>query len=399
MRRTVVAALAWAALVTGGLALAEEEPKAAPEPETTDVEAAAPTKVKKKPTDQGVEQVSETYVVKTGDTLWELSQKFLGNAWYWPKVWSYNPEIENPHWIYPGNVVRFFPSQDELPAQVEAGAGDDLPAAPAELADVSMGTLHAPGVVDQDEDPVSIAGRLGFAPSKKNLLRQDGFVTRKEIDDAGVIDRAWAEKSMLSTFDKVYIRFRNASAVRPGERYVIYRTIDQLKHPATGEEFGFLTHVVGTLRVVSIGKNVVTGYIEHTLEDIGRGDFVGPYTTFDKQILTKDNARAVTGQIVASLTPRLQFMGEHHVVFIDKGSKDGVEEGNVFSVVHQGDPLVRDQLPEEIARYPREEVAQIVVVDVKDTASAGLVVRSIRELIVGDRVEMVRTLGPASASR
>src|ERR1035437_9153443 len=46
--------------------------------------------------------------VEKGDTLWDLSQKFLGSPWYWPKVWSYNPEIANPHWIYPGNEVRFF---------------------------------------------------------------------------------------------------------------------------------------------------------------------------------------------------------------------------------------------------------------------------------------------------
>ncbi len=61
----------------------------------------------------------DSYTVKPGDTLWDLSGRFLNNPWYWPKVWSYNPEISNPHWIYPGNVVRFYPSSVEAPTRVE----------------------------------------------------------------------------------------------------------------------------------------------------------------------------------------------------------------------------------------------------------------------------------------
>src|SRR5215471_14225181 len=52
----------------------------------------------------------QVHTVVRGDTLWDLSQHYLGTPWYWPKVWSYNPEIANPHWIYPGNQVRFFGS-------------------------------------------------------------------------------------------------------------------------------------------------------------------------------------------------------------------------------------------------------------------------------------------------
>ena len=60
----------------------------------------------------------ETHSVTRGDTLWDLSQRYLGSPWYWPKVWSYNPEIANPHWIYPGNQVRFFPAGEEVPSRV-----------------------------------------------------------------------------------------------------------------------------------------------------------------------------------------------------------------------------------------------------------------------------------------
>src|SRR5262245_30348463 len=54
-------------------------------------------------------QVSETHAVQSGDTLWDLCSKYLNSPWYWPKIWSYNPQITNPHWIFPGNELRFYP--------------------------------------------------------------------------------------------------------------------------------------------------------------------------------------------------------------------------------------------------------------------------------------------------
>src|SRR6476661_5543146 len=69
----------------------------------------------------------EVHTVQKGDTLWDLSQQYLGSPWYWPKVWSYNPEIANPHWIYPGNKVRFFPAGEEVPSRVEVGNAPEQP--------------------------------------------------------------------------------------------------------------------------------------------------------------------------------------------------------------------------------------------------------------------------------
>lgn len=358
------------------------------EPEGTEVEFAPPPSAP--PSSQGgVDQVAETYTVQPGDTLWDLSQRFLGNPWYWPKVWSYNPEIENPHWIYPGNVVRFYPAAEELPAQLAEGQdlGDALPPPPEELADLSVGSLTAPDLMGQDEDLVAVSGpyKIGFVPPKTTMIRQDGFVTQRELEDAGVIVRAFAEKDMLSTYDKVYVSFRNSAQARVGEKYAIYRTVDEIQHPHTGRKFGFLTHIVGSLRVVAIDRHVATAIIESTYDDISRGNYVGPWGSLEKQIITKPSARDVTGVIISSLVPRMPYMGESHVVFIDKGKRDGVEEGNIFKVIRQGDPLSSDR--REAARFPKEEVATIVVIDVTNEASAGLVLKAIRELEVGDRVE------------
>ncbi len=394
MKRHIAAALLGLAVST--LALAQGAEGAGPavtEPEQGSLDVAQPPAPG---APQGSDQANEVYVVKPGDTLWDLSQKFLGNPWYWPKVWSYNPEIENPHWIYPGNQIRFMPSAEEMPAQVEAGpaqapaaAGDEeaAMAAPAEMGDVTSGSMKSPDLMGQDEDVVAVAAgtRIGFSPTRRSLLRQDGLVTQRELDDAGVLDRAWAEKEMLATYDKVYLRFRNPGQVRIGEKYSIFRTMGEVAHPVTHEPYGFMTKVVGNLHVVSTEGGAVGAIIDQTAEPILRGDFVGPLGNFDRQVVAKQNTRQVSGVILTLLIPTEPAVGEHHVVFVDKGSRDGVEAGNTFTVIRRGDPLHQG---DEGRSFPSEDVATIVIMDVKDNASAGLVVRSIRELVIGDKVEM-----------
>src|SRR5688572_17280612 len=71
--------------------------------------------------------VGETHAVKAGDTLWDLCAKYLNSPWYWPKIWSYNPQITNPHWIYPGNELRFYPSDENLPTNVEVSQATEVP--------------------------------------------------------------------------------------------------------------------------------------------------------------------------------------------------------------------------------------------------------------------------------
>ena len=94
--------------------------------------------------------VPEVYTVEKGDTLWDLCQRFLNNPWYWPKVWSYNPRITNPHWIYPGDEVYFYPQEGQRPVPLQGPEPlEPLEVSGPELPSVSVAPPDQPILLDE----------------------------------------------------------------------------------------------------------------------------------------------------------------------------------------------------------------------------------------------------------
>ncbi len=326
----------------------------------------------------GQSSANETHEVVKGDTLWDLSQKYLGNPWYWPKVWSYNPQINNPHWIYPGDEVRFFPGNGdaEAPAQVDTE------------------NMQQPDEVDtggeDDEGPMVKSDKIGYVPPKSSSFRQDGFVTDRELEGAGRLDKSFAEKEMLDNYDKVYMKFSGGDP-KPGDRFFIYTTVREIKHPITGHHYGYLTHIVGTVKITGADQGTVSGIIDNTWDEVNRGYYLTPYNDKVSRVIpTKPNSSKVKGNIIESLA-ELVNVGEDMVVFVDKGKKDGLEEGNTLDVVRRADGTVAQGLAPgqdgyEDPKLPWEVIGTLMVVDAKDSASTCLALRSMREFVPGDVV-------------
>ena len=341
----------------------------------------------------------EVHTVVPGDTLWDLSQRYLGNAWYWPKVWSYNPEIANPHWIYPGNLVRLFPAGEEAPSQGEAGTQQPAVAA-TELP--SSGDLEAPSAFEAaDEGQVTVSGKIGFVPKQGRRVVHAGFVTGRELDEAGRIDSSFSEALMLSYPDTVYVRFKNKGGAKLGDRYVIFRTEQEVHHPVTGAKVGFLTKFLGVLRVTRVSDKLVTAQVQETWDEVNRGDLVGPYgEQLAETVAPRPNEREVKAIVVTALEPALTLYGEHHELVLDKGRSDGVQQGNTFTIVRQQDLGGNFMNPAkgQNPNLPLEDVAVCLAVDVKDRTTNCLLTRSIREVVPGDRA-LMRPASAPSAQR
>ncbi len=355
------------------------------------------------PQPPGAAQPPDTYTVKPGDTLWDLSGRFLNNPWYWPKVWSYNPEITNPHWIYPGNVVRFFPSAEEAPTRVEpvapVAAAEEEVSAPRELEDLSKGRIDKPEQLGED-DAVAVVGpyKVGQVASRPAPIRRDSFMTRMQLEEAGRIVGAFEERLMLTHLDKIYARFKDPGAVRAGQTYAIYRSEGPIHHPKTGEPVGYKTLILGQAKVTRLDEKAVTLVVTAAYDPIDRGDYLGPWSEkLVKSIQIRPNHASVDGHIVAVTPSVLTGLGESNVVYLDKGQADGVEEGNTFKVLRSGDRSKEPpDRPSYDARLPVEVVGTLVIFDVKERNSSAFVARSLFELYVGDRVEM-RPAGSAGS--
>jgi len=355
----------------------------------------------------------EVYVIVKGDTLWDLSQKFLNNPWYWPKIWSLNAYIENPHWIYPGNKLKIIPGQGgpQAPAQVEqapepmneerpqseiANQVDTTPPEAADLAVVRKGSRE----FDQSSSSVSISGKLAFKPPAVLSVRDSGLVSPEEMRLAGSLDASFEEKDMLSTFDTAYVRFPSRVEVNIGDRIILFRPTGDIVQPVTGRNLGTQTVTMGEAKVISTDGELATVQITRTWEEIERGDLARPWTEQNLKVAPKPNTRDMKGVIVSAVRSGLTTYGESNEVFIDKGANDGVEVGNTFAVIRKGDGL-RDAAVYGKAynmgatgsraagvAVPNENVGLLLVVDVRDRLSTAVVVKSVKELRAGDVVEM-----------
>ena len=329
----------------------------------------------------------DVHAVVKGDTLWDLSQRYLGSPWVWPKVWSYNPEIENPHWIYPGEHVRFFPNGEE----VASGGGDAT--GPGELST----RLEASDSLDAIREPeagVRMVGQIGSHAKRTVTIGRQGYLTPTQLEASGVISASFSEKLALSFPDTCYVTFRKPESVKIGGQYIVFRAAGEVIHPITHKRHGYLTHILGTVRILKEDRGVVVAQVNpDTWDEVLRGDLIGPAgEQMLHSVAPRRNDRDLKGYVIGVVIPYLTTLGVHQVAIVDKGSSDGVQLGQTFTVIRQQDPLelhtflnpAKGQNP----KLPVEDVGVCMAVEVKETATMCLLSWSIREIVYGDRVEM-----------
>ncbi|MBM4319512.1 MAG: LysM peptidoglycan-binding domain-containing protein [Deltaproteobacteria bacterium] len=307
--------------------------------------------------------------VRDGDTLWDLSESYYTSPWYWPQVWAQNPQISNPHYIYPGDLIRFQPL-------TESGL-----AAPGGERDIAT-KLEPTG-------PSVGGARVRFLPKEWNFqvyVRYVGFVTDEEIRAAGSIRYSREERKMLGELDEVYIDFERLPRVRPGDRWTILQLEDDLIHPIYKRKLGTKVDILGVVDIRAVTRKVAIGVIVRSYKEINRGALVIPLVPNFRSVKPRPNAKNIRGYIVDNYQNLLNI-GQHQIVYIDKGVREGVEVGNRFHVVRRGDGI--EQLKADaIKTLPWEPLGEIMIVETRDHHSTGLVLGNIQELVAGDVVEM-----------
>lgn len=322
--------------------------------------------------------VPETYSVKRGDTLWDISSRFYDNPYNWPRLWAMNAQIQNPHWIYPGDRLRL----RQAGAGREGGRGLGL--------GLRRGGGMLPGTV---------------------FLREQGWVDDPKRDAWGRVVGSPDDQMLLSVGDDVYLELEKNRRVEVGQVLQIFRP---LKVPA-GEK-GELVSVRGAVRVdrVNPKTHMARAKVIEALDVIERGAKVGPVEQRFDVVAPTRAAANLEAKILGSVYPH-RLYGQHMVVFLDRGAKDGVRPGNRLFAVRRGDPWresvdsagnlatlrprVEDDRPAKVDGLedgvdadllPDETYAELRVLRVRDRTSAAIVVASKKELERDARIVMKR---------
>ncbi len=317
---------------------------------------------------EGGGSVPQGHTVKRGDTLWGVSGQYFKNPYSWPKIWAQNPQIQNPHWIYPGDRLKLRSN--------EVGGG-----------------------------PL----RSKTFPEKTVFMRSYGWVDDPDKDGIGEIVGAPEDQMLLSYDDDVYIEIEDDDddkhKVELGQELQIFREIRTLRgREAEGD--GELVQVFGTVRVDRYNPKtkMVRAHVIESLEPIERGMMVGPVARKFLVVPPAKNDKYVEARILTALYPH-QFFGQAQLVFLDRGAKNGVKVGNRFLAVRRGDRWVesldtagqgskertvpeddRDAILESLKidgpsdKYPNETFAEIRVLDVRDYTCMAIVMESAYEL-------------------
>jgi hypothetical protein len=309
--------------------------------------------------------VPPAHVVRSGDTLWDLCWSYFNNPWEWPRVWSYNPEITNPHWIYPGDQVRLRARTEERPAP-RAGAEPRRAPKPRR------------------------AAQAGFFD-----LRQLAFLASEELALAVAIDGSPEEKVMLATGDEVYLSYPEGKPPRVGQRLAIYLEREHIRHPDSGDDVGAFVRIVGEVEVISAaaGKRA-RGVLVDSVDVVERGMRVGPARRQFRNVDPVPAEVELEATIIADVLS-VDLIGTRQVVVIDRGVRDRVRVGNRMHVIRRGDAYEAVMGPysnigKNDKRYPARSIGEILIIQTGARTSIAVVARSERELGVGDRVLMNR---------
>jgi hypothetical protein len=332
--------------------------------------------------------VPEYHVVKKGDTLWDLSAHYYGSPWAWPQVWSLNPQIENPHWIYPGDQLR---------------------------------TSRATGADGKSFDDNSaggggMVGRSRTVPTGTVFVRDHGYLGDPERDVWGEVVGASDDQMLLSDGNTVYLLMNEGVDVRLGQRLTVFHEVAEPNDvEGARKPSGEIVKIYGTVRVDGWDQDtrVAKGTLIESIDPIERGFRVGPVGRRFDIVPPRPATVDVEARILTSLYPNVYF-GKDQLVFIDKGSEDGLVSGNRLRAIRRGDTWRRNlktsnrfarmrvemgspDVPDpqitplhgDDEKFPDEIVGEVTVLRTEEYSAICMVTSTNRGLQVGERLVAV----------
>lgn len=303
------------------------------------------------------------YVVRAGDTLWGIAGRFLSEPWHWPQVWRANPAIENPHLIYPGDVIELVDVDGRTRMQVRRGRR------------LSPQVRREPLV-----EPVPLLPYAALAP----FLAEPRIVAAGELASAPYILRPYmAEQLILGANDQVYLRGVQDTPV--GGLYQVIRPGQPLIDPVTEELLGFETAFLGTLMLTEAGDPAI-GRITTSRREMAAGDRLVPVAAQARPgAVAPRPAPAPAAGLVISLYEGVSQVGQYGIVVVNLGERDNLEVGHVLKTLENAEVMF-DPVAEDFVSLPPRPGGELLVFQTFERVSYALVMTAPSSIYVGDLV-------------
>jgi hypothetical protein len=278
------------------------------------------------------------YVVQVGDTLWDIAATFLRDPWYWPEIWYVNPEIENPHLIYPGDILGLV----------------TIDGAPR-ITNVRSSTYR----MSPQARITPLTEAINSVPFDKiaAFLSVGTVIEKGEADAMPYIVASRGEHLITAAGNSVYIR--GADGAAPGTRFNIIHIGDELTDPDDGDVLGYHGLLVGkgTLRA---GGDPGTFALTNTTREIREGDRLIPeIVNIPLNYFPKAPSSEIDGRIMAVVGGVTQI-GQYQVVIVNRGTNDGLGDGDVLSVFQTGQK-VDDRFEGGSVTLPDEHAGMMMI--------------------------------------
>lgn len=333
------------------------------------------------------EGVPERYTVREGDTLWDISAMFLDDPWKWQEVWAANPQIDNPHLIYPGDVISLV-YVDGQPRLVLERNGH------ASVATGSTKAVSGAAVSQVNGRTVKLTPQIGISPHDEaipaipldavnNFLARTRIVQVGELDVAPYVLAGHERRLMSGEGDDFYVR----GVLQPGvDFYGIYRKGDPYINEETKEVLGIKASDIGSAQLKVVNGDIATMLATRSEEEIRVGDRLLPHEErrLEPTFFPKAPDANIQGKII-DVEGGVSQVGTLDVVAINKGEREGLEIGNVLAIYKAGE-IIRDRISGENVVLPSERAGLLMVFRTFEKMSFGLVLTADRPLAIKDEV-------------
>ena len=303
------------------------------------------------------------YVVQVGDTLWDIAATFLNDPWFWPEIWYVNPEIENPHLIYPGDVLGLV-YIDGQPRITTVRAGTFRMSPQARITPLTEAVTSIP------YDSISAFLTTG------TILEKD------QADAMPYLLRTRGDHLLAAAGNEVYVR--GAAAEPAGSRFSVVHVGDPLYDPDDNKLVGYQGIWVGEGTLRRSG-DPATLWLTETAQEAKEGDRLLPETVdIPLNFFPKAPSTRIDGRIM-SVVGGVTQIGQYQVVVVNRGTTDGLGIGDVLTVFRAGEE-VEDRVRGGRVQLPDEEAGTVMMFKVYDEISYGLVMEATQAIHVLDAV-------------